>query len=109
MASISQQVLDDVGELYGSMGELQKIITEHLTFDKVNGPKIDAMYKLLITGNGLPPLQETIRKHEDWIGEQKECKKKLDERMWQVKLRVIGEGIAIAGIIAIAIKDLFIK
>lgn len=109
MASITKQVLDDVGELYGSMAELQKMLTEHLTFDRMNGPKIDAMYKLLITGNGCPPLQETIRGHESWIECQKKLKEKQDERAWQVKLRVIGEGVAIIGIIAIAVKDLFIK
>jgi predicted transcriptional regulator len=109
MASISQQVLNDIGEIYGSMSNFQKTITEHLAYDKANCQKIDAMYKLLITGNGTPPIMEVVRKHDMWIDERKETLKKIDDRAWQVKLRFIGEGVAVIGIIVIAIKDLFLK
>jgi hypothetical protein len=109
MTSISQQVLDDVGELYGSMSEFQRTITEHLALDKENCRKIDSMYKLLITGNGVPSFSETLRNHDTWIEGRKETLRIIDERAWQVKLRVIGEGVAVIGIIAIAVKDLFIK
>ena len=39
--------------------------------------QVAAMYKVLVTGNGGPPLPETVRKSQEWI---EDYKKALEKR-----------------------------
>lgn len=94
MTTITQEVLADLAELY-------RVVDEHLAYDKSNCQKIDAMYKLLITGNGEPPLPEKVREHGKWINEQKEGAKTKSTQGFELKkgviLLVLGQVVAIAG------------
>jgi len=62
--TITQQVLDGVMEL-------GKTLDLHVAADKANVEKVNAMYKIIVTGNGQPSLPETVRVHEAWIEERK--------------------------------------
>jgi hypothetical protein len=64
------------------------------------------MYKILVTGNGMKPLPEVVRNHEEWIecykAEMKANKDARKEFTWKVALEVakqflypLGIGIAI--------------
>jgi len=104
MAAIpsNKKVIADIAELYGVLGR-------HVALDETNREKIDAMYKLLITGNGIPALPETVRKHGDWIDAQCEKDKIIDARGYELKKGVIFLAVGqvltlIAGIAAVIAK-----
>jgi len=79
---LNKQVLSDIAELYG-------VLDKHLTYDEENRKKIDLMYRVLVTGNGGPPLPEIIRRHDAWIEEQKEEEKMRGGRGFEMKKGVI--------------------
>ena len=111
MTTITSQIFNELsktnteiskmnGEISGVKEEVSKIsmcLVEHLAYDKGNRQKIEDMYKIIVTGNGDLPLPETVRKHENWIIEQKEIVKKKLEFGKGVILIFIGQFIAISG------------
>lgn len=92
--TISERVLEKVSELSTDLAE-------HLAYDKDNCKKIDGMYKILVTGNGEPPLPEVVRGHTEWIAEKKrEAKLNKENRISFTKaivLLALGQILAIAG------------
>ena len=60
------------------------------------------MYKLLVSGNGIKPLLEIVRNHEDWICEKKEEEKSKEtarrEFSWKVALEIAKQLIYPVGI-----------
>jgi hypothetical protein len=49
----------------------------HIATDAQNTEQIKAMYKILVTGNGVLPLPEIVRKHTEWIAERDEANKEI--------------------------------
>jgi hypothetical protein len=82
MATINQQIISDIAELY-------KVLDEHLTLDKGNCAKIDSMYKTLVTGNGDPSLPEIVRKHGAWIQGQVDSDKLKDSRAFDYRKGIV--------------------
>jgi hypothetical protein len=62
-----QQVLDQVSTLTLSLAN-------HMAGQTHTDQMTAAMYKLLITGNGNPPLPEIVHKHERWLEELRQDK-----------------------------------
>ena len=93
MPTLEKQILADIAELYGTL-------TEHLALDKSSCQKIEAMYKILVTGNGCPSLPETVRKHADWIKEKDEEAAEKEKRSFELKkgiiLIAVGQAITLA-------------
>ena len=86
---------------------LQSIGTQlavHIAGDKDRDEKTDAMYKIIVTGNGEPALPEVVRSQGEWIEGQKNIIK--DKRTTSqeytrgIILLVIGEFFTILGGIA---------
>ena len=77
-ATISRQVLDEISEI--------KIdLAARFERDKDTCEKVAAMHKIIVTGNGDPPLPEQVRKNANWIIEQKAAKaSRLDtaNKLW---------------------------
>ena len=67
MATTNQQVLEELSAVKLSF-------VTHCSKEEELREKIDAMYKVLVTGNGQPPLPETVRASEKWIKEEQELK-----------------------------------
>lgn len=65
-----------VEALEGKMSDMKQMIAVREERDVEQGKKIDAMYKIIVTGNGQPPMPEMVRKHEEWIKEKEEEGKK---------------------------------
>lgn len=61
--TLSQKVLEQ-------LTSLSLALAAHVAIGVNTDKKIDAMYEILVTGNGCPPLSETVRKHTEWITEQ---------------------------------------
>jgi hypothetical protein len=72
-------------------------VAEHLAAHSEECRKMDAMYKILVTGNGQPPLPETVRKHDEWIAEQKDRVKKTAEIGRATIMLIVGQVITLAG------------
>lgn len=62
--TISQQIFDRLTTLATAF-EL------HISADKQICDKVNAMYKIIVTGNGIPSLPETVRIHDAWMNERK--------------------------------------
>lgn len=76
-------------------------VNDVIALDAASREKINAMYKILVTGNGSPPLPELVRNNTNWINDQK---KEIDERKKQGKqIFVMGIG-QIFGLIVLAIS-----
>jgi len=60
MATISQKLLDELAEVIPALAI-------HIAGDEDLRSKMAAMYKILVTGNGSPPLPEIVRIHSAWI------------------------------------------
>jgi hypothetical protein len=56
-------------EILKQLTSLATTFATHLVGEKETVKKVDAMYKVLVTGNGEVPLPETVRKHTAWIEE----------------------------------------
>jgi hypothetical protein len=56
------------------------------------------MYKILVTGNGVKPLPEVVRNHEDWICAHKEADKAKKDFTWKVALEIAKQVIYPVGI-----------
>jgi len=55
-----------------TLQSLGTALSIHMAKDVDRDAKTDMMYKAIITGNGVPPLPETVRNHDKWINGQKE-------------------------------------
>lgn len=64
---------------------------------------IKSMYKILVTGNGEPPLPEVVRNHTAQIAAIIECAEKKKEKGWSVVLIALKEVAVIIGL-AVAIS-----
>lgn len=60
MATISQKLLDDLANVIPDLAI-------HIAGDINIKDKLDAMYKIIVTGNGTLPLPEQVRIHSAWI------------------------------------------
>ena len=61
--------MDDIIEKITDIGQKLEL---HIVADAETGRKTAEMYKVLVTGNGVPSLQDRTRRMEEWIaGEQK--------------------------------------
>jgi hypothetical protein len=91
---------------------LQSIGTKlavHIAGDEERDEKTDAMYKIIVTGNGVPALPEVVRGHDEWIKKQKErakAKRNLIQEYGKgVVLLVLGQVLSvIVGGIAIFLE-----
>lgn len=61
----------------------------HISKDEERDKKTDAMYKILITGNGIPSLPETVRKQGEWIDGQKKRGEEEEKRRFEYKKGII--------------------
>jgi hypothetical protein len=95
MATISEKVLQKLSEIENSL-------STHFERDRTNCEKIDATYKLLVTGNGCPPLTETVRNHHAWIEEQKKRRGEQEKNNNSIVLLIVGQLISLGGM-AVAI------
>jgi hypothetical protein len=77
----------------------------HIAGDQDRDVKTDAMYKMLVTGNGVPSMSETLRLHTSWIDAHKERDKEKRRQNFEYKLLAAGQIIAlIAGIVIVYLK-----
>jgi hypothetical protein len=60
--------MDEVTE---KLNEISTELKLHIASDAETGRKTAEMYKVLVTGNGVPSLQERTRGIENWIGTEK--------------------------------------
>ena len=108
MATISQKLLDDLTNIIPTL-------TIHIAGDSDLQEKMLAMYKILVTGNGSPPLPEVVRIHSAWIIAhdalvlQIEARKEdilKESRMFRRQLIILffGQAITIIGLIISFIK-----
>jgi putative protein kinase ArgK-like GTPase of G3E family len=92
MPTISVQVLEQLENI-----KLQ--LSAHYEREKAADERLAGVYKILVTGNGTPPLPEMVRKHEDWICEQKEDKKVRDKErrsfFWAIAMLILTNAVAI--------------
>jgi len=58
--STQLQILDQVSSLTVSLAT-------HIAGQADTDVMTKAMYKILVTGNGIPPLPEIVRQHSEWI------------------------------------------
>ena len=65
------------------------ILEIHISKDLERDKKTDAMYEILVTGNGAPALPETVRIHEAWINEQKKESEESSRRNFEYKKGII--------------------
>lgn len=76
----------------------------HMSKDVERDKKTDAMYKLLVTGNGNPPLPEVVRNHAAWIEAQKKSAETTGQRGFEMKkgfiLLVVGQAVTLIGAVA---------
>ena len=83
MPTLEKQILSDLAELY-------HVVEEHITLDKGNCQKIEAMYKIIVTGtNGTPSVPETVRRHSDWIMKKDEEAEEKEKRGFELKKGII--------------------
>jgi hypothetical protein len=77
----------------------------HIEGDKVRDEKTDAVYKVVVTGNGVPSISETVRAHDAWILAYKERDKERIRQSFEYKLLSLGQVLAlITGIVIVIIK-----
>jgi hypothetical protein len=80
------------------LDEIFKTVTQLSTEFKSSCDQVKAMYKILVTGNGQPPLPEVVREHEKWIADQeKETEKREDTRL-KIKLMGLGQILTLVGL-----------
>ena len=71
----NQQILTQISSLAISFAA-------HVSGEIETKEKITAMYKILVTGNGILPLPEIVRNHTEWIKEREEerCNEQIEKR-----------------------------
>lgn len=57
--------------------------------EALQASQINAMYKILVTGNGTPPLPEQVRVHAAWIAEQKAMQDEIRKANRNLKYTII--------------------
>jgi hypothetical protein len=107
----SQKVLEQLTSLALSFAT-------HVATEADTERKIGEMYKILVTGNGNPPLPEIVRGHTEWIAERDDerCENKKDQKeaakikathRWDVNksivLLIFGEALTFIGLVVVAI------
>ena len=50
-----------------SLDDIGYTLLRHTEREKEMQNKVDKLYSVVVTGNGVPPLLETVRQHERWI------------------------------------------
>ena len=88
-------------DILGKIKMLNDEINTIVMLDPESRKKIDSMYKILVTGNGTPPLPETVRNHDKWISEQKDEAKERKKQGNQIFVMGIGQ---IFGLVALAVS-----
>jgi len=56
-------------QVFVQLATLSSDLTAHVALQSLCDEKVNAMYKIIVTGNGKPALPEDVRKHEQWIQE----------------------------------------
>lgn len=62
----------DHKEIMEKIKEVEYKVGTMNCLDDPTREKINSMYKILVTGNGTPPLPEQVRNNAAWIEEQKD-------------------------------------
>jgi hypothetical protein len=77
--TVTQQILEQVSSLTLSLANhvAGQVHTDQMTA---------SMFKTLITGNGTPPLQEIVRRHEVWIAKHDECLEQTQKEVQEEKM-----------------------
>lgn len=57
-------------QLVTQITSLAVSVASHISGETETKEMTKAMYKILVTGNGQPPLPETVRQHSAWIDER---------------------------------------
>jgi hypothetical protein len=60
-----------IGSVAESINALSVKFDTHIKLEEENQKKTAEMYKLTITGNGVPSLQERVRNLEAWVNGEK--------------------------------------
>ena len=63
----AQQILDAINKLGDTLLRLDSKLDIHIKDNEESGLKVKDMYKLFVTGNGVPSYQERVRSIENWI------------------------------------------
>ena len=103
-ANLPQKFLDQLMEVIPALAI-------HIAGDVPRDEKINAMYKLLVIGNGEPPIPETIRIQQAWIlahdalvvaVEQKAAECAKESRMFKRQMigLFVGEVLTLLGLAA---------
>jgi hypothetical protein len=68
--------------------------------------KLDAMYKVLVTGNGGPPLPELVRGNKKWIDDQDADRKEREKerRSFNRTIAILALGQVVTLLVAIFVK-----
>jgi hypothetical protein len=61
----------DIIELMKVITDMRHELEKHIIADGQSIEKTDAMYKVLVTGNGIPSLQERVRELEKWMASER--------------------------------------
>jgi hypothetical protein len=80
-----QQILDAISKLSEMIFKLDAKLDVHIAEHIDPSKKVDEMYRLLITGNGAPPIPERLRRIEAYIEATNLEKKALadDKLKWK--------------------------
>ena len=62
---------------------IEKLITLEASVETIR-KESGAVYKIIVTGNGCPPLPETVREHAEWIGKHEEAEKEGKQKKLSV-------------------------
>lgn len=73
-----------IGSVLDAINELQFDLKTHIALEAENTKKTAEMYKMLVTGNGVPSLQERVRNLENWVGGERRI-------MWIVITGIAGD------------------
>lgn len=80
----AQKILDSIQKLSEMVYILSGKLDIHIMDNTEHGSKVDSMYKLFVTGNGTPSLQERIRILEQFMEDckiEKDVKKQDSKRL----------------------------
>jgi hypothetical protein len=98
--------MDDTKWTIQSIGTTLKL---HISKDEERDKKTDAMFKIIVTGNGVPALPEVVRGHTKWIEDQTKKSEEEEKRRFEYKkgiiLLAIGQALTlIIGAAAVILK-----
>lgn len=73
-----------IASVLEAITELQIDLKTHIALESENTKKTAEMYKMLVTGNGVPSLQERVRNLENWVGGERRI-------VWIVITGIVGD------------------